>query len=66
MKIILTFSDDEAARLRWLLAKRYPGMAASLNKMAAQAIREAASDQAKIMIAEIDSELRAEFAKVEK
>lgn len=65
MKIILTFPDEYAARLRWLLAARYKTPKAGLKTLAKKAIMEMASEQAIAMVAEIDKELQAEFAKNE-
>ena len=53
MKIEMRFTDEEARRLRWLLRQRYKSKA-ELTKLAKQAVREIASQQAEKMLAEMD------------
>lgn len=49
MKIEVRFTSDEALRLRWLLRQRYASKA-ELARLAKQAIREIAAQQAKVLL----------------
>lgn len=65
MKIILTFSDADAQRLRWLLSNHYNMPRAGLRTLAMQAILDTAAAAAQTMLAQIDAELQAEFVKAQ-
>ena len=56
MRIEIAFTNDEAARILWLLRQRYGSGRAGLKTLAKQAIRELVAQQAVVQLADLEKE----------